>query len=338
MFEITIFISAMTISIILTGLVRRYALKRGVIDTPNSRSSHKVPTPRGGGLGIVVVFLGALLGLGLFGELEAKLVLALAIGGGLMAGVGFVDDHRQVPALWRFIMQVATAVIVLVALGGLPSIQLGHRVFDLGLTGDLLAVFFMVWFTNAFNFMDGIDGIAASEAASIAAGGALLVFWAHGSSVDFALLIVIAASSLGFLVWNWPPAKIFMGDVGSAFLGFVIFAVAILSSATSSIPIWSWLILGGVFIVDASITLSTRILTKEDWVSPHKSHAYQIASRRFNSHKVVTIGVVLVNAFWLFPMAAAATLKPEIGWWLTAIAWTPIVWVSLFLGAGRKES
>lgn len=336
MSDFVIFLIAFACSVFLTSLVRRYALRRGVVDIPNARSSHDVPTPRGGGLSIVVVFLGAVFLLGVVGKLEARTALAIALGGGTVAAIGFVDDHRHVPAFWRFIVQTIAAVLVLAALGGLPDIQLGNKVVDLGLTGDSLAVLFMVWFTNLFNFMDGIDGIAASEAICIA-GGAFLLLLLRGG-VDSALLVVLVASSLGFLVWNWPPAKIFMGDVGSAFLGFVLIAVAILTSLEGSVSIWSWLILGGAFIVDATFTLIARIIRRQDWVSAHRSHAYQKASRRFDSHGRVTTGVVFVNVFWLLPLAYVANISSSNGWWLLIVAWFPLIAICAWLGAGRQEA
>lgn len=336
MSDFVIFLIAFGASSFLTGLVRRYALRRGVVDTPNDRSSHEVPTPRGGGLGIVIVTLTTVLLLGVFDELETKVVLAILFGGVLIAGIGFVDDHKHVPASWRFIAQIIAAVMVVFALGGLPDIQFGHRVIDLGLVGDFLTVFFMVWFTNLFNFMDGIDGIAASEAICIISGALLVELFCDGG-VNSVLPIVIAAASLGFLVWNWPPAKIFMGDVGSAFLGFVLIAVAILTSTGNEISIWSWLILGSVFIVDASVTLLVRMLRKEDWLAPHRSHAYQHASRRFASHKIVTTTVVLINVIWLFPIAILASVQPAFGWWLTVLAWGSLAFLSLRLNAGSSS-
>ena len=123
-----------------------------------------------------------------------------------------------------------------------------------------------------------------------------------------------------------------------AFLGFVLIAVAIFASGERSIEIWSWLILAGVFIVDATVTLLVRMLKREDWLSAHRHHAYQKASRRFGSHRRVTIGVAAINVAWLFPVAYAASAMPEHGWWLTFAAWAPLVWVSLWFGAGRTDN
>jgi Fuc2NAc and GlcNAc transferase len=240
-----------------------------------------------------------------------------------------------VSAKWRFLVQVVAASLAVYLLGGLPAVQLGNAVVELGLVGDVAVVIFIVWFTNAFNFMDGIDGIAASEAICISGGAVALHYAGGGPAV--VLLGVIALAALGFLVWNWAPARIFMGDVGSAFLGFILIAVAIYSSHTGNVPFWSWLILAGVFIVDATITLVVRMWNRENWLSAHRSHAYQRASRRYQSHARVTTAVVAVNILWLLPIAFLATAAPEHGWWLTAIAWLPLTIAALRIGAGKPD-
>lgn len=327
--------AAFLLSAAITGLVRIYAQRVNLLDVPNQRSSHEVSTPRGGGLSIVVVFLGASAVLWAIGRLEHDTAIAFLLGGGLIAAIGFADDHSHVSSGRRFLVQVIAASIVVTILGGLPEIPFGETAVDLGVVGDFLAIFFMVWFTNAFNFMDGIDGIAASEAAFIALGA--LAVSATGSVVGLPLG-VLAAASLGFLVWNWPPAKIFLGDVGSAFLGFTLIAIALRASADGPVSIWPWLILAGVFLVDATITLITRALSGQKWYSAHKSHAYQKASRRLGAHRPVTLAVLSINLLWLLPLAWFAGAYPEFGWWLTIVAWMPLIALSLALKAGRPQA
>ena len=335
-YDVLLFGIAFLLSASMTGLMKVYAQRANLLDVPNQRSSHKVATPRGGGLSIVVVFLGAVLVLLWSGDIERSVAAVFLAGGGLVAGIGFADDHRHVPALWRFVVQFIAATMVVMVLGGLPEFQFGKTDVDLGIVGDLLAIVFMVWFTNAFNFMDGIDGIAASEAICVA-GGALIILASGDGGVVSSLLGALMATSIGFLLWNWPPAKIFMGDVGSAFLGFVLIAIAIVAGRDGSIAVWSWLILAGVFVIDATVTLLIRMLKRQDWLSAHRSHAYQKASRRFGSHRRVTIGVIAINVIWLFPLAYAASAIPQYGWWLTITAWIPLVVLCLGFGAGRAE-
>ena len=333
--DILLLAAAFLLSAAITGLIRIYAQRANLLDVPNQRSSHEVSTPRGGGLGIVIVTLGAAVVLWATGRLESETVVALVLGGGMIATIGFADDHSHVSSGWRFLVQIIAASIAVTTLGGLPEIQFGSKVVDLGFVGDLLAIFFMVWFTNAFNFMDGIDGIAASEAAFIALGA--LVASAAGTAVGIPLG-VLAAASLGFLVWNWPPAKIFLGDVGSAFLGFTLIVLAIRATDDAAMSVWPWLILAGVFIVDATVTLITRMFLRQNWLSAHRNHAYQKASRRFGSHLPVTLGVLVLNVVWLLPLAIAAARLPQHGWSLTFAAWIPLVGLSIWFGGGRPEA
>ena len=334
--NILIFAATLILAIVLTGLVRRYALRVNLLDVPNQRSSHYVATPRGGGLGIAVVFLGVVTGLYFCGSLPTDVFSSLAVGGVLVAGIGFVDDHRHVPANWRFLIQIIAATFAVTMLGGLPEIQLGNKSVDLGIAGDAMAIIFTVWLINLYNFMDGIDGIAAIEALCIA--GSVIAISSDGDGGFITpLLVIFAATVLGFLVWNWPPAKIFMGDVGSGFIGFILAMFAIISSSMGLLPVWSWLILAGVFVVDSTITLVTRVINGEEWYSAHNSHAYQKASRRLKGHKPVTLSVLMINIFWLLPMAWFASARPEFGWWLTIIAWMPLISLSLILKAGRPE-
>ena len=329
-------VAAFILSWRLTGLILRAAKRFNIIDHPNSRSSHTLPTPRGGGLSIFVVFLGAVMGLYFFGSLPSDIFSSLAVGGVLIASIGFADDHRHVPAKWRFLVQVIAATFAVTMLGGLPEIQLGDKSVDLGITGDATAIVFTVWLINLYNFMDGIDGIAAVEAVCIT--GSAFVILSFGDSGEISILLaVFAATALGFLVWNWPPAKIFMGDVGSGFIGFVLAMFAIISSSLGLLSIWAWLILAGVFVVDATLTLITRVINGEEWYSAHNNHAYQKASRRLKSHKPVTLSVLMINILWLLPIAWFASARPAFGWWLTIIAWMPLISLALFLKAGRPE-
>ena len=338
--DILIFVFTLLLSIGLTGLVKRYATRANLLDVPNQRSSHQITTPRGGALSIVVVFLGAVIGLYFFGDLPIPVLSSLVVGGVLVAGIGFGDDHNHVPAAWRFVTQMVAAILAVAMLGGLPSFQLGGSLVDLGLVGDVLAIVFTVWFINLYNFMDGIDGIAAVEALCVA-GGALVISAIGPSACDSGpittLLVVFVAAALGFLVWNWPPAKIFMGDVGSGFIGFVLAVFAIISSGIGMLPIWSWLILAGVFVVDSTITLVTRAINGEEWHTAHNNHAYQKASRRLKGHRPVTLAVLAINLLWLLPIAWFASARPEFGWWLTSVAWAPLIMGALVLGSGHAE-
>lgn len=296
------------VSLLGTHIVRRYALARAILDIPNDRSSHEVPTPRGGGLAIAISVLGGISAAAAVGWMDTRLAMALGGGGLLIAGIGWIDDHRHVAARWRALVHLTAATWAVWLLGGLESLRFGPTSLPLGLAGSVLAVIAIVWLINLYNFMDGIDGIAGSEALLVGGIGAIFALSAGHPAVATAALI-IAAAAAGFLVWNWPPAKIFMGDVGSGLLGY-LFAVLALASETRGGPaLLVWVTLLAVFIFDATVTLVRRVLHGEQWYSAHRSHAYQRAVQAGWSHARVTGAVIFINLA-LALAAAAAVLHP----------------------------
>lgn len=325
--------ATLLVSIGLTGRVRSYALKR-LLDIPNARSSHAVPTPRGGGLATVLAFafgVAVLIGCGGIGFAEAT-----ALGGGLLvAGIGFWDDHGHVPARWRMTAHLCAAVWAVYWLGGLTAPSLHGQAWALGWFGNLLAAVFIAWMLNLFNFMDGIDGIAGAEAVFVAAAAALLLLLGAGAGIHALQLGLLASAAAGFVVWNWPPAKIFMGDVGSGFLGFLLGVFAVMTAAAGELSLVVWLILSGVFFVDATLTLLRRMAGGQRWYEAHRSHAYQRAAVVLASHKRVTVGVALMNGLWLMPLAAAAVFWPHHELWFLVIAYAPLLFLACRLDAGK---
>ncbi len=317
---------------LLTGVVRRLAMTHGVLDVPNERSSHQRVTPRGGGLAVVLVNSTALLVLTASGSVDRGLCAALLGGGLVVAAVGFVDDRTTLPAGVRLAVHLLVAGWAVYWLGGLASVRVGAHVTQLGWGGSVLAVLGIAWVLNLFNFMDGIDGLAGSEALFIAAAGALLA----GGGVAPAA-VVFACACGGFLLWNWAPARIFLGDVGSGYLGYVIAVLALAAARTSPALIWAWLILGGVFFVDATLTLARRVLRGERVSEAHRTHAYQWLARRWSSHAKVTIACLILDFVWLLPCAVLATRRPDAAPLVVVCAFVPLVLLALLVGAGRHH-
>lgn len=320
----------------LTGVLRRYAIRRSVIDIPNERSSHDVPTPTGGGLAVAVVFTLALVLLFLAGHIEREFLIALGGGGVFVAAVGFWDDHADLSKTLRLTMQLAAAIWAVMWLGGVPPIPLGLQTVQLGLLGVVIGVISIVWMINLFNFMDGIDAIASVETISVSIAAATILLAAGNAPFSYVLL-VLAAATTGFLMWNWPPAKIFMGDAGSSYIGFTIAAAAIATSDAGGINLWSWLILLAVFVVDATVTLVVRMLRRERWYEAHRTHAYQHAARTIGSHLPVSLSTGAITLFWLFPLAWLASKRPYSAWWLAIVAIVPLVFAVTRLRAGYPE-
>jgi Fuc2NAc and GlcNAc transferase len=319
-----------------TGIVRRHALRNAILDIPNMRSSHSAPTPRGGGLAIVAAFLSAVIFLAAAGLLQINAAFVLAAGGGAVAATGYLDDRKTLPASVRICVHIIAATLAVFVIGGITQQTLRH----MGLQGiwaaSLLGVMAVTWSTNLFNFMDGIDGIAGSEAVFVAGAGALLNSRFGGDSGLTAAMLALAAAAMGFLIWNWPPARIFMGDVGSGFLGFTLAVLGLAASRHSTVPVEVWAILSGVFLVDATVTLLRRIFRGDRWFEAHRLHAYQGLASRWQAHLPVTMLVIGINVFWLFPWAWIAAIWPARALWSVFAALAPLAVIALLAGAGRK--
>ncbi len=317
---------------LLTWLMRRYALSSRFLDWPNARSSHSVPTPRGGGVAIVVAFL--------VGVLVSELVFGASVSWGLIeagigvAAVGLIDDRGHIPARWRLLAHFVCAGWILYSIG-IPPLDWLDSTIDLGAFGALLAILYLVWMLNLYNFMDGIDGIAGVEALTAGMSGALAYTLAGGSLIGGWLpAALLAAAAAGFLVWNFPPARIFMGDVGSGFLGLMLGAISLQAAVERPILLWCWLVLLGVFVVDATVTLVRRMLRREQVYEAHRSHAYQHASREFEAHRPVTLAVAAINVFWLLPWAIAIALGHVVGPVGLVAAYIPLLVLAFRFKAG----
>lgn len=320
------------LSAVLTELLRCYALSRQLIDRPNERSSHSIPTPRGGGVAIVIAFLGSLLVLR--DGLSTTALVALLGGGAGVAVVGFVDDHGHIPARWRLLAHFFCASWILYWIG-VPHLEVMGNAVDLGMSGAVLATLYLVWLLNLYNFMDGIDGIAGVEALIVGAGGAAVYSLAGlPTTGDGGLPVLLAAATLGFLVWNLPPARIFMGDAGSGFLGLMLGALSLQAAVARSVLLWCWLVLLGVFIVDATVTLIRRLLRGERIYEAHRSHAYQHASRELGAHRPVTLAVAAINVFWLLPWALAIASGRIEGLVGLVVAYIPLLVLAFRFRAG----
>ncbi len=259
----------------LTGLLRRYALARSLMDIPNARSSHDKPTPRGGGVAVVVTVLTGLPFLSMTTGVGAPVLMAVGGAGALVALIGFLDDHGDVAARWRLLAHFAAAAWALAWLGGLPPLPLPGGAVVLGWFGHLLAALYLVWMLNLYNFMDGIDGIASIETITVCLGSILLIALCVPDALVLAWLpALLAAAVAGFLVWNWSPAKIFMGDAGSSFLGMVVGVLGLAVAWADPQLLWSWAILLGVFVAS-----------------------------RHGAHRPISLAVGLINMLWLCPIA-----------------------------------
>ncbi|MND33631.1 putative undecaprenyl-phosphate N-acetylglucosaminyl 1-phosphate transferase [compost metagenome] len=329
-------ISAFVASLVLTGFLRRYAIARSIIDIPNARSSHIVPTPRGGGVAIVIAFLAGLPFCLFFGLATWQTIIGIGGAGLLIAIIGFMDDHGHIAARWRLLGHFLGAAWLLCWMGGFPSLDIFGYSFDLVPVLVVFATFYLVWLLNLYNFMDGIDGLASIEAIT-ATLVISLVYWLSGFDSLAVLPLLLAFSVAGFIFWNFPPAKIFMGDAGSGFLGITLGALSIQGAWASPVMFWCWLILLGVFVVDATYTLVRRLARGDKVYEAHRSHAYQYASRLYGKHLPVTVGVLLINLGWLAPIALMVALGWVEGPLGVLIAYAPLIGLAVKYRAGDLE-
>jgi Fuc2NAc and GlcNAc transferase len=320
----------------LTNRMRRYALDRSLLDVPNLRSSHAVATPRGGGVAIAVVVLAAVPILAWNNALAWSDVWALCGGGMAVALIGFMDDHRHVSAPLRLLGHFAVAGWTLYWLGGPPPFQILGSSIELAWTGHVTAALYLVWILNLTNFMDGIDGLAGMQAVTVCSGGALLYLIAGAGWKSALMPLILVAATAGFLCWNWPPAKIFMGDAGSGFIGFMFGVLALRAGWADPVLFWGWTILLGVFVVDATLTLLRRVLTGETFYEAHRSHGYQHAAQRYRAHGPVTVFVGFINVVWLLPIAAAVASDRLDGAIGILLAYLPLLVLAAHFGAGTR--
>ena len=288
---LAVFIISGALSWFLTQHVRNYALGKNLLDIPNIRSSHSVPTPRGGGVAIVtVIFLSGILSFFLAG-VDSRLILSLLFATLALAALGWQDDKHDLSAASRFLIQLLIAAVSVLLLLWDSLILSPSAGTMLLLPGVVLWV---VWMANVYNFMDGIDGISAVE--SIVLSVTSSYWFATLGAYNIAIIcIAVAGAAIGFLRWNWSPAKIFMGDVGSLALGGFFAALAIIGTTALEIPFQAFLILYAVYLADAGITLLTRMIKKEKWWQAHRSHFYQRAVQSGFSHAQVSLAVLAIN-------------------------------------------
>ncbi len=274
-----IFVLALT----LTLAIRTYARHKELLDHPNERSSHTMPTPKGGGLAIMISFYGAISYLYLQTQIDAKLFFALLSALPVVL-ISLIDDIYPLSAKIRLGIQLLSAASALYFLGGVDSIDFSAFTLH-GVWLNIISLLGIVWMTNLYNFLDGIDGYAGAEA--LFAGLAAYLLFGNTAA------LLLAVASAGFLFFNWHKASIFMGDVGSAPLGF-IFAVFMLYDANTP-HFLGWILLLSLFWFDATLTLIRRAKRGEKLSTAHKKHAYQRLNQAGFSHDKVVLFAMCIN-------------------------------------------
>lgn len=326
-----LFALPLLVSLTLSRLVIHYFGQR-LLDTPNARSSHQIPTPRGGGIALACGVVVTLLIAWSFGYVSTGPLYWLLIPSGLIAALGICDDLFNLNIGIRLTIQFLLAGLGLFFIDGLSELSQPLQLLSVG-----AMLFFIVWMTNLYNFMDGINGLAALQAISVCL-SMTIIYWTQSTNTNTVhLLLIISASACGFLFWNFPISKIFMGDSGSLFLGLTFGLLTVASVHEGIHFVAAWLIMLGIFIVDASYTLFYRLITKQAVHQAHRTHAYQKIAIKYNSHAQVTLTAVAINLLWLLPIAIAVTTKQLNYIAALLIAYTPLVWITNKFKAGRVD-
>jgi Fuc2NAc and GlcNAc transferase len=321
-------ISSLLISLISAKLVI-YFLGKSILDHPNQRSSHSTPTPRGGGIAIYLAFIcGVLIWEALHTPSHYGSLLFIGPATAVFA-LGLTDDIRSLGVFFRLAVQACAAIAACFYI--LPSEQITHPSTFIPLG---FGVLFVIWMTNLYNFMDGINGIAALEGIFACLAMALIIELTQPTSSEVAPLIIMGFSIAGFLYWNFPKARLFMGDSGSPLIGFFLAFLALEKLVVAPEIFISWLIVLGVFIVDATLTLAVRIGRKQKFYHAHRTHAYQKASDKLSSHTQTSLLITAINLLWLLPWALAVAFEvipPLMG---LIAAYSPLIWAHRKLKAG----
>lgn len=270
----------------LTYFIKEYAIRKSLIAHVNERSSHVTPTPHGGGVAIAITWFIGLIYLYANNQIEQNFFYALMLGV-VISVISYLDDLYELPPKIRIFVQGSVALGGLYALGGLHGIDFGFFSVDNQIIVNMFAFLLIVWFINLYNFLDGIDGYAGSEAIFLSIAGFLFFGGNH--------FILLAVAVLGFLFWNWHKAKIFMGDVGSTLLGYTVAIFTIYYANQNSINLWIWVTLFALFWFDATITLFRRYKSGEKLYQAHRKHAYQRLVQLGWSHKRVVLWSVVIN-------------------------------------------
>lgn len=310
------------LSALLCGSYMRFARARHFLDIPNERSSHSMPIPHSGGVALLSAFtLGLLFSAWFYSMWDVP--TALLVGAALvLMFLGVIDDFFTLSIGLR--VAIYSVICVWLASTLLQPVDIGSDGIHLLLLS--LTALAMLWFVNLYNFMDGIDGIATLQTI-LACCFAAVLSSIDGHNGGYVLLcLLLAAAHGGFLIWNFPPARLFMGDAGSVPTGFLLAAIALLGAVQGQLNPFCWVVLLAVFITDASWTLVWRFSTGQPFTQPHRLHAYQRLGRHWGSHLRVNILLLAINVLWLLPLAYLAQAWPSYSSIFVILAYLPLLY------------
>jgi len=324
-------ITTFLMSAFLTYKLINFSKLLNLIDTPNERSSHTSPTSKGGGISIILLTLITVIFLYLEKTIDTSFGMSLILGSAIIAITGFLDDLYNLSIIRRIILYSLSIFMAIIFLMPETHLVIGNMKIEMSIFAYLFYAIYIFWLLNLFNFMDGMDGYAGVQTISTAL-FTWLVLCNRIETNEHLILLVILFSTLGFMMWNWSPAKIFMGDVGSCTLGFMFALFSVYTSSQNYLSISIWLILLSPFIGDASFTLIKKIINGGKWYQAHNNHAYQKLYQIGFNHRIIAGGLLVVNLICIWPLAYTAILHPDIELYvlLMCYCFIALVWGYIF--------
>jgi Fuc2NAc and GlcNAc transferase len=322
-------IVAFTAALAGTPAFARLAIARGIVANPNFRSLHERPMPRAGGIVFSTAFLLTATVLALAFDADRRLMLTLLGGGAAASLFGLLDDLVQLRSSTQLVAQAVLAALALAGGGGEPVVDVWWMPAWVDLVLNWAG---FVWLLNAYNFMDGVDGMAASGSVFFSVTAMVLLSLSGADRILTIMLATLAASVFGFTIWNWPPARIFMGSAGSYFLGYSYCALMAYTVTRGYLSFWAWVIILAYFVSDTTTTTVVRMFVADRWYGEHRSHAYQNLARVWRSHEHVVVGVTLYHLLWLFPLVLWMTFNPQVTLVAVVLAIGPAVLWTLRYG------
>ena len=316
-------------------LYLKVALRNRITSSPNFRTLHQGDTLTGGGIVFSLIFIFTIFYFWLAEFITDEIFFVLGVGGFFAALLGFLDDLFNISAIKKLAFHILLSgwSIYWLEVGIFSDIDWLPNSISTG-----LAVLFLVWVINAYNFIDGIDGLAISGVIFIS-GGLILVMMLTNSSSELTILYFsLLACAVGFILFNWSPARIFMGDSGSIFLGYIVGSLILLTIERGEVSVWTWFVIFGYFFADTTVTQMMRLILVKKWYKPHRSHAYQNLARITESHLKVTSGIVIYHFVWLLPLTIWTIKQPDLSVFAAALAVFPAMLFALKYGPLASSS
>jgi Fuc2NAc and GlcNAc transferase len=301
-------------------LYKKFAIKFNIVANPNFRTLHEKPMPTGGGFIFSLFFVASILTLWMSNKVSLSILNVFFIGALSATLFGFFDDIINLNASKKLIVQIVLSCWTLYSLSAVFFVN-NDNMSNIFLF--LVLLFFSVWFMNAFNFMDGIDGLAISGSVFFCFIFIVVLIASNSKTELIYVFLFLLACTSSFMFFNWPPATIFMGDSGSIFLGYTFGALALFTVGSGAISAWTWLVVFGYFFADTFMTQILRLFLVKKWYKAHRSHAYQNLARIKNNHLFVTTGITVYHVIWILPLSIWTILQPEYAHFAVLSAITP---------------